>query len=294
MKNSTSFPSTKHTNAKLLNRIGLGFIWLVALSLLLVIISLLYLILYKGLPGLSFKFLVDLPEDMDVGGGIGPFLFNSLYVLVLSLVFSIPIGLFGGIFLSEYAPDNRFTNLVRMSVESLASVPSIVFGLFGFVLFVEYFDIGLTIVGASITLAFLNLPILTRITEEAASAVPFELREASYALGGTQSRTILTVLLPAALNGIMTGISLVACRAFGESAIILLAGGSSSSGFMWDFNLLSQGGTLPVHLWYIQSEALVEDAKQIADRSAAVLIIVVLLISLLLRIPLFLQRLKHK
>lgn len=294
MKNSTSFPSTKHTNAKLLNRIGLGFIWLVALSLLLVIISLLYLILYKGLPGLSFKFLVDLPEDMDVGGGIGPFLFNSLYVLVLSLVFSIPIGLFGGIFLSEYAPDNRFTNLVRMSVESLASVPSIVFGLFGFVLFVEYFDIGLTIVGASITLAFLNLPILTRITEEAVSAVPFELREASYALGGTQSRTILTVLLPAALNGIMTGISLVACRAFGESAIILLAGGSSSSGFMWDFNLLSQGGTLPVHLWYIQSEALVEDAKQIADRSAAVLIIVVLLISLLLRIPLFLQRLKHK
>ncbi|UNL84552.1 phosphate ABC transporter permease PstA [Priestia koreensis] len=294
MKNSTSFPSTKHTNAKLLNRIGLGFIWLVALSLLLVIISLLYLILHKGLPGLSFKFLVDLPEDMDVGGGIGPFLFNSLYVLVLSLVFSIPIGLFGGIFLSEYAPDNRFTNLVRMSVESLASVPSIVFGLFGFVLFVEYFDIGLTIVGASITLAFLNLPILTRITEEAVSAVPFELREASYALGGTQSRTILTVLLPAALNGIMTGISLVACRAFGESAIILLAGGSSSSGFMWDFNLLSQGGTLPVHLWYIQSEALVEDAKQIADRSAAVLIIVVLLISLLLRIPLFLQRLKHK
>ncbi|MCM3002866.1 phosphate ABC transporter permease PstA [Priestia koreensis] len=294
MKNSTSFPSTKHTNAKLLNRIGLGFIWLVALSLLLVIISLLYLILHKGLPGLSFKFLVDLPEDMDVGGGIGPFLFNSLYALVLSLVFSIPIGLFGGIFLSEYAPDNRFTNLVRMSVESLASVPSIVFGLFGFVLFVEYFDIGLTIVGASITLAFLNLPILTRITEEAVSAVPFELREASYALGGTQSRTILTVLLPAALNGIMTGISLVACRAFGESAIILLAGGSSSSGFMWDFNLLSQGGTLPVHLWYIQSEALVEDAKQIADRSAAVLIIVVLLISLLLRIPLFLQRLKHK
>ncbi|KOO46778.1 phosphate ABC transporter permease PstA [Priestia koreensis] len=294
MKNSTSFSLSKHTSAKLLNRIGLGFIWLVALSLLVVIISLLYFILHKGLSGLSFKFLVDLPEDMDVGGGIGPFLFNSLYVLVLSLVFSIPIGLFGGIFLSEYAPDNRFTNLVRISVESLATVPSIVFGLFGFVLFVEYFDIGLTIVGASITLAFLNLPILTRITEEAVSAVPFELREASYALGGTQSRTILTVLLPAALNGIMTGISLVACRAFGESAIILLAGGSSSSGFMWDFNLLSQGGTLPVHLWYIQSEALVEDAKQIADRSAAVLIIVVLLISLLLRIPLFLQRSKHK
>ena len=97
------------------------------------------------------------------------------------------------------------------------------------------------------------------------------------------------MVIPAALSGILTGSALSACRAFGESAVILLAGGTGTSGAMWDFNPMSQGGTLPVHLWYVQSEALVEDAKQIADRSAAIMILCILLINLIIRLPIFIR-----
>jgi phosphate transport system permease protein len=260
-------------------------LWYVSILILLLILLILFRILSKGLFDINLKFLLGLPSDIDPGGGIGPFLINSFYVLIISMIISLPIGIGSGIYLAEYAPKNRFTEFIRTCVESLASVPSIVFGLFGYALFVDVFQIGLTILGAGVTLSLLNLPIITRVTEEAIQAVPRELREASLSLGVTESATITSVVLPAALSGIMTGISLAACRAFGESAIILLVGGTGTSGEMWDFSLFSQGGTLPVNLWYVQSEALVEDAKQIADKSAAVLILIVLLISLIFRIP---------
>ncbi|MCZ0756368.1 phosphate ABC transporter permease PstA [Anoxybacillus sp. J5B_2022] len=261
----------------------------ISIFIFFLIFSLLYIILSKGLPKMSVHFLIGLPEEIDAGGGVGPFLLNSFYILILSLIMSLPIGIGTGIFLAEYAPNNTFTEFVRTSVESLASVPSIVFGLFGYVLFVEYFQIGVTIIGASVTLALLNLPVLARVTEEAITAVPKELREASFALGATKSKTILKVVLPAAMASILTGISLAACRAFGESAIILLTGGTSTSGVMWDFNPLSEGGTLPVHLWYVQSEALVEDAQEIANKSAAILVVITLLISTTIRLPLWIK-----
>lgn len=279
---------------KLKDKIFTHFVWYISTLLIIVILFIVGRIFLRGISGITPKFLLGLPSEIDAGGGIGPFLFNSFYVLIISLIISLPIGIGAGIFLAEFAPKNRFTEFIRTCVESLASVPSIVFGLFGYVLFVNVFDVGLTILGAGVTLSLLNLPIITRVTEEAIQSVPNELREASYSLGMTQSYTILTVILPAALSGIMTAISLAACRAFGESAIILLAGGTATSGNMWDFNPLSEGGTLPVHLWYVQSEALVSDAKQIADRSATVLIIIVLVISVVLRIPVWIRDWKSK
>ncbi|MGX2961007.1 phosphate ABC transporter permease PstA [Peribacillus sp. JNUCC 23] len=261
-------------------------LWLVASMILLLVTFLLIRILWNGLPGISLHFLTGLPDEIEAGGGVGPFLFNSIYILLISMILSLPIGIGSGIYLAEYAPKNHLTGFIRTSVESLASVPSIIFGLFGYVLFVDVFQIGLTILGAGIALSLLNLPVITRVTEEAIQAVPTELREASYALGATKSQTIWKVIIPAALSGIITGSALAACRAFGESAVILLAGGTGTSGIMWDFNPMSQGGTLPVHLWYVQSEALVEDAKQIADRSAAVMILCILLINMIIRLPL--------
>lgn len=255
----------------------------------LLILWLLLTILGKGLPGLTPAFLLDLPEDMDAGGGIGPVLFNSFYILFLSLLLSIPIGVGAGIYMAEYAPENKFTEVLRICVESLSSVPSIVFGMLGLAIFAEYFQIGLTILGGAVSLAFLNLPMLARVTEEAVRAVPGDVKNASYALGMTKFQCIRTAVIPMALQGIITGICLVAGRAFGESAVILLTAGLSTSGDMWDFNLFSPGETLAVHLWYVQSEAIVEDAAQIADRSAAVLVIIVLLINLLFRIPLWIN-----
>ena len=267
---------------------GLGIL------VLLLIFWLLLTILGKGLPGLSLEFLMKLPEYMDPGGGIGPVLFNSFYILILSLLISVPIGVGAGIYMAEYAPPNKFTEVLRICVERLASVPSIVFGMLGLAIFAEYFQIGLTILGGAVSLAFLNLPMLARVTEEAVRAVQNDVKNASYALGMTKFQCIRTVVIPMAMQGIVTGICLVAGRAFGESAVILLTAGLSTSGEMWDFNLFSPGETLAVHLWYVQSEAIVEDARQIADKSAAVLVIVVLLMNLLFRIPLWISNRRLK
>ncbi|WP_108670295.1 phosphate ABC transporter permease PstA [Peribacillus acanthi] len=269
-------------------------LWGITLFAISIILLLLLRILSKGLSFISLDFLIGIPSELEAGGGIGPFLFCSFYVLFIAMVISLPIGIGSGIYLAEYAPNNKMTEWIRTCVEGLASVPSIVFGLFGYVLFVDVFEIGLTVIGAAVTLSLLNLPIITRVTEEAIQAVPQDLREASYALGATKSNTIMRVVIPAASSGIITGISLAACRAFGESAVILLAGGTSASDKMWDFNLFSQGATLPVHLWYVQSEALVEDAKEIADKSAAILVFIILLISSTLRLPLWIRKLRLK
>lgn len=272
------------------DKIGQGLYWAVAILVFTLIGWLFYTILSKGIKNISLNFLLGLPSELEEGGGIGPYLFNSFYVLFISLIISIPIGIGAGVCLAEYAPDNAVTRFIKMCVEALASVPSIVFGLFGMAIFVDYFQIGLTIIGAGVTLAILNLPTITRVTEEALRAVPKEMREASLALGATKFQAIWQVVLPAAMSSIITGIGLAAGRAFGESAVIILTAGTSTSGAMWDFNLFSPGETLAVHLWYVQAEAIVADAKEIADRAAAVLVIVMLLFNVLLRVPLMIQK----
>ena len=269
-------------------------LWVITALVLILIFGLLIYILSKGLPKITPGFLVDLPDEIEAGGGVGPFLFNSLYVLIISLFISIPIGIGSGVYLAEYAPNNRFTEFIRTCVESLASVPSIVIGLFGYVLFVDIFDIGLTILGASVALSLLNLPVITRVTEESIQAVHVDIREASYAMGATKSQTILKAVIPAALTGIISGVSLATCRAFGESALILMVGGTGTSGTMWDWNLLSQGGTLPIQLWYVQSEALVEDAPEIAQKASALLVLITLLLSMVLRLPLWIRDVRFK
>ncbi|BBH18953.1 phosphate transport system permease protein PstA [Paenibacillus baekrokdamisoli] len=290
---SNPFSSSKSMN-HINNRLFTILVWIVGIVTILFICGLLFLILQKGLPKLDFSFLYGLPSEIDEGGGIGPALFNSFYVLIISLIISIPLGMAAGIYLAEFAPANKFIAFIRICVEGLASVPSIIFGLFGIAIFVEAMGVGLTILGGAVSLAFLNLPVLTRVTEEALRAVPQEMKTASFALGGTHLQTIRRVLIPVALNGIITGICLVAGRAFGESAVIILTAGVSTSGEMWDFSLFSPGATLAVHLWYVQSEAIVPDAQAIAEKAAAVLVCVVLLINLVFRIPLWINSRKMR
>lgn len=290
---SNPFSGKKGLN-RLNNRLFTILVWLVGFLTIAFIIGLLFLILEDGLPKITWDFLFGLPSEIDEGGGIGPTLMNSFYILFLSLLISIPLGMAAGIYLAEFAPDNKLIGLVRICVEGLASVPSIIFGLFGIALFVEMFQIGLTILGGAVSLAFLNLPVLTRVTEESIRAVPKELKHASFALGATHLQSITRALIPAALSGIITGICLVAGRAFGESAVIILTAGVTTSGEMWDFSLFSPGETLAVHLWYVQSEAIVPDAQEIAQKAAAVLVFVVLLINLLFRIPLWINSRKTK
>lgn len=260
------------------------YFWLAGFSIIGLLVWVLYRILSAGLPHLSWDFITGLPEDIMPGGGVGPMLFNSFYILFLSLVFSLPVGFGAGIYLAVYAKKNRLTEFIRISVEALASVPSIVFGLFGFLLFVQFFNLKISVLSGSLALALLNLPVLVRVTEGAFRTVPHSYWEASLALGSTRWQAIRKVLFPAALPSLITGITLVAGRALGESAILIYTAGLSVSRNFPELNPFAMGETLAVHLWYVQSEALVPDAKQIAAGSAALLLLVVLGFNLLIGI----------
>ncbi|MCP3772204.1 phosphate ABC transporter permease PstA [Paenibacillus sp. MZ04-78.2] len=271
--------------SKTTDRIATLYFWATGAVIIVILGWFLFRILGDGLPMLNWNFITGKPSEIMAGGGVGPQLFNSFYILFLSLLFSLPIGIGAGVYLAIYAKKNRFTDIVRVSVEALSSVPSIVFGLFGFLLFVNWMGLKFSIIGGAITLSLLNLPVLVRVTEEAIRSVPESYWEASLALGSTRWQAIRKVLLPASLPSLITGITLVAGRALGESAILIYTAGLSVSRFFPDFNPLSMGETLSVHLWYVQSEAIVPDAKNIAKGSAALLLIVVLLFNLFIGIP---------
>jgi phosphate transport system permease protein len=267
------------------DRLATIYFWTAGIFIVLLLAWFLVRILGAGVPHLSWQFIFGKPEEIMAGGGVGPQLFNSFYILFLSLLISLPIGLGAGIYLAVYAQKNRFTEIIRISVEALSSVPSIVFALFGFLLFVNLMDLRISIISGAATLALLNLPVLVRVTEEAIKTVPESYWEASLALGSTRWQAIRKVLLPASLPSLITGVTLVAGRALGESAILIYTSGLSTSRTFPDFNPLAMGETLSTHLWYVQAEALVPDAKQIAQGSAALLLIVVLIFNLLVAIP---------
>lgn len=271
--------------AKKTDRLATLFLWVAGLSILAILAWFLIYVLYKGLPVLNFKFISTPPSAISEGGGVLPELFNSFYILILSLLFSLPVGIGGGIYLAEYAKPNRLTNMIRLSTESLATVPSIVLGLFGAIIFVNVLKLGFTIIGGSLTLALLNLPVLVRVTEDTLRAVPMSFREASLALGATKWQTLRKVIIPKGLPGMITGVTLTAGRALGETAILIFTAGLSTSRHMFDFNPMAMGETLAVHLWYVRSNPIVPDANSIAAGSAALLIIMVLVFNLLIGVP---------
>lgn len=264
----------------IIDRMATFFLWLIGILILALLVWFIGFTLYTGLPHVSWTFLTAPPSEILAGGGVGPELFNTFYIVFLSLVFSIPLGVGAGIYLAEYAGKSRLTDLVRLSTESLASVPSLIFGMFGMLIFVYTFKLGFTIIGGAISLALLNLPVLVRVTEEALKAIDPSYREASTAMGATKWQTIWKVLLPTSLPNLMTGVTLVAGRALGETAVLIVTAGLSVSNKMFDFNPLAMGETLAVHLWYVRAEGLVPDASEIASGSAAVLIVVVLIFNL--------------
>lgn len=275
------------SRARMADRIATAVLWAAGLLILVILAAFLIHILGKGLPVLSLKFLTTKPRATTAGGGVGPELFNTFYITGLSLLFSLPVGLGAGIYMSEYAKPGRFANLVRLSVEALASVPSIVLGLFGMIVFVNTMGWGFTILGGALALALLNLPVLVRVTEEAVRAVPQSYREGSLALGATRWQTTARAVVPTALPGILTGVTLVAGRAIGETAILIYTAGVTASRFFPDPNLWAAGETLAVRIWYIKSEGLVPDADAIASGSSALLLLVVLAFNLLLALPLY-------
>lgn len=270
---------------KRIDKLATGLLWAIGVLIILILAWFLYKILGPGLRHLTPSFIFGKPSEIRAGGGVGPMLFNSFYILFLSMAISLPIGFGAGIYLAVYAKRNRFTDIIRISVEALSSVPSIVFGLFGALIFVNWMGFKFSIVAGALTLALLNLPVLVRNTEEALRAVPESYWEASLALGSTKWQAIRKVMLPAALPTLITGITLVSGRALGESAILIYTSGVSVARNFPEFDLMAMGETLSVHLWYVQASSLVPDAKQIAQGSAALLVLVVLAFNLLIAVP---------
>jgi phosphate transport system permease protein len=165
-----------------------------------------------------------MPRDGMRAGGILPAIIGTFYLMLGTAVFSIPLGLAAGIYLSEYSNDNSWTRILRIAIISLAGVPSVVYGLFGLGLFVLFFKFGISILSASLTLSIMTLPVIISTTEEAMRSVPYQFRIVGVSLGGTQWQTIRKLVLPQALPGIITGIILGLERAVGETAPILFTG----------------------------------------------------------------------
>lgn len=272
-------------SAKVLDKVATMFMWLAGIVILGILAAFLIYILYKGVPVLSWDFIFGKSSDIKAGGGVGAQLFNSFYILFLSLLVSIPLAIGAGVYLAEYADDNKLTDMIRLSTESLATVPSIVLGLFGMIIFVNLLGMGFSIIGGVLTLTLLNLPVLVRVTEESVRNIPMHYREASLALGATKWQTIWRVVLPNALPGIITGITLTAGRALGETAILIFTAGTTVGRQIVNFDVTSAGETLAVHLWYVMAVGLVPDRVEIANGSGALLVITILILNLLFTIP---------
>lgn len=211
-------------------------------------------------------------------------------MLVLTLIISLPIALGAGIYLAEYAKDNWFTSLIRTTIEILSSLPSIVVGLFGYLLFVVQFGFGFSIISGALALTFFNLPTLTSNIEQAIEGVPEAQRDAGLALGLSNWKTIRGIVLPAALPGILTGIILSAGRIFGEAAALIYTAGQSGSTIdysNWNplsptsfLNIMRPAETLAVHIWKVNTEGIIPDATIVSAATSALLIIVVILFNL--------------
>ncbi len=278
------------TRQQLADRVATAVLWGAGILILLILAGFLLPILIEGLPVIDWQFLTSRSSAFRAGGGVGAQLFNTLYITGLSLLFSFPVGVAAGIYMAEYAKPGRLTDLIRLSVEALASVPSIVLGLFGMILFVNYMGWGFTILGGSLTLALLNLPVLVRNTEEAIRGVPQSYREGSLGLGATHWQTIWRVVLPSALPGILTGLTLVAGRALGETAVLIYTAGVTASRHFPNPDVMVAGETLAVRIWSVTSEGLVPDADRIAMGSSALLILLVLLVNFVIALPLWRYR----
>ena len=281
-------------DAKLKDKIWTIVLYGVSAFVVLLLVFLIGFILYKGLGVINLKFLLGNPKFGEAGGGIFPMLFNSFYLLIISLIITVPLGVGAGIYLAEYAKEGPLLNIIRLCIETMSSLPSIVVGLFGLLVFVQKTGWGFTILGGALSIAVLNLPSLTRISENAIRASAYGVKEASLGLGATKWQTIKKVMLPSAIPQILTGVILAAGRIFGEAAALLYTAGMSAPILRFTnislinkgspFSLMRPAETLAVYIWNIKTEGMVPDAAKIANGAAAVLIIMVMLFNLLSRV----------
>ena len=271
------------------NAIAFGVIRGLAILFLAVVVAMLVFIVFQGRNELTRgAFYTNVPSTDHAGSGAGPQIFNTFYLLVLTVILTIPSGLAAGIYFAEYAGTGRFVNAVRRATETLATLPSIVVGLFGYALFVKATGTHPSRLAAGLALTVISLPYAVRITEDALRSLPVTLRESSLALGATRWQTITRVLMPAALAQLVTGVILIAGRVFGEAAAVLFTGtvGTPTDHANYSLNPFLPGDTLAVNLFVFRSQVepgTVPDAQLYSDGLAALLVLLVLIFNIFAR-----------
>lgn len=251
------------------------FIWVAALSTIGVMVLILFQILSEGLPILRLHFFIESPRSMGREGGIFSTIIGTVALTFVAILFATPLGVGTAIFLREYTRESKVSRLIRFGTDCLAGVPSIIFGLFGFVFFVIYLDMGWSILSGGLTLSVMVLPTIICTSEEAIKAIPYSFREVSYSLGGTKWQTVTRAVLPNALPGIFTGIILGVGRSIGETAAVILTAGSS---LVLPTSFFSPIRTMAVHFYILAREGI---SMEMAYGTGAALIILVLFINII-------------
>jgi phosphate transport system permease protein len=245
---------------------------------LLTVVALVFVIVFvlgKGLPEVTWEFLSTNPKDMGRAGGILPTLVGTILLPLLAIAIALPLGVGTAVYLTEYTRETRVTRALRFGTDCLAGIPSIIFGLFGFIFFVVGLKMGWCLLSGGLTLAIMVLPTIIRTSEEAIRAVPNSWREVSFSLGATRWETVLKVVLPNALPGIVTGVMLGIGRSIGETAAVIFTAGSA---LRMPVSAFDSVRTMSVHFYILAREGI---STEKAYATAAVLIISVLLVNLI-------------
>ena len=261
--------------------VGFAVLRLATFLILFALFIILYFISVRGIRVIDCQFLTQMPSEGMTSGGILPAILGTFYLTLCAICFALPLGVAAAIYLVEYARQGRLVRIIRIGINNLAGVPSIVFGLFGLAVFVKYFGFGVSILSGGLTLGILILPIIIRASEEALLAVPQSFREASLALGATKWQTIYRIVLPSAISGILTGSILGVGRAAGETAPILFTAVTFYS-IRLPTSIFSEVQALPYHIYALMTEGTHPESQvPIAYGTALVLLFLVLGVDLI-------------
>ena len=239
-------------NRKVEGLFRLLFLWMTCM-LILPVALILGVLVYRGGPAISWEFLFTQPLNNMTAGGILPALVGTVWLVVVALIASVPVGVAAALYLSEYAPDNRLTRAINLAIINLAGVPSIVHALFGLGAFVIFFRFGTSILAASLTLAVMTLPVVIVATRESLQTVPLAFREACWNMGATRWQTIRKIVLPNSISGILTGVILEVSRTSGETAPIMFTGAAFFLPFLPQ-GVLDQTMAMSLHLFVISTQ----------------------------------------
>ena len=251
--------------------------WLAAGITAALTLFLLGYVLFKGLPNISWELLSTKPSYLRGTVGILPDILNTLYIILTTLLFVLPLGVGAAIYLTEYATNKRLVGMIEYAAETLSGIPSIIYGLFGSLFFCQFMDLDKSLLAGALTLVIMNLPTIMRTTQESLKTVPQSYREGAFGLGAGKWRVIRTVVLPNCVEGVITGCILSVGRIVGESAALLFTAGFAHALNGFVEGLFSSGATLTVALYVYATE---DGNFEVAFAIAAILMILTLLINL--------------